>query len=121
MFVTTVINLLLFTVQTVTQVVTYISSFQEPLNPNIDAPPSEIPLPRPELVGDGTWSVALVIWWTAYLPVSINLRRCWIPYLFMLVGGMAQRSDRHLEGLGPLSRSTVGNPHTVHYVDCRPW
>ena len=124
MFVTTVINLLLFTLHAVTQVVMYIWVFQLPLNLAAEYPPdiplSEIPIPRPESVGNGIWSKILVIWWAAYIPVSINFCRCWIPYLFMLVGGMAQRSHRHLEGLGPLPRSTVGNPHTVHYVDCRP-
>ena len=124
MFVTTVINLLLFTLHAVTQVVLYISTFQEPLNPAAENLPDialpEIPIPRPESVGNGAWSVVLAIWWTAYLPVSVNPCRCWIPYLFVPFSGMAQRSHRHLEGLGPLPRPKVGNPHTIHYVDCRP-
>ena len=88
MFVTTVINLLLFSLHAITQVALYIMNFQVPLNlaaeylPDIALP--EIPIPRPESVGNGTWSVILVIWWTAYLPVSVNPCRDWIPYLFML-------------------------------------
>ena len=35
----------------------------------------------------------------------------------MLGEDICQRSHRHLEGLGPLSRSTVGRPHTICSVD----
>ena len=36
----------------------------------------------------------------------------------MLGGDLVQRSHCHLEGLGPLPRSTVGSPHTVYFVVC---
>jgi len=35
----------------------------------------------------------------------------------MLGEDVAQRSHCHLESLGPLPRSTLGNPHTVYFVD----
>jgi len=35
----------------------------------------------------------------------------------MIGGDIYQRSRCHLEGLGPLPRTTVGNPHTAYSVD----
>jgi len=35
----------------------------------------------------------------------------------MLGEDIAQRSHRHLAGFGPLPRSTMGDPRTVHSVD----
>ena len=76
MFVTTVINLLLFSFSAGTQVAISVTVFQEPLNPVIDSTLSEILTPKPELVSRGSWSMTLALTWAAYLPVSINFRRC---------------------------------------------
>ena len=68
MFVTTVINLLLFSLSTGTQVAITITTFQEPLKLDIDSSLSEIPIPKPGLV-----STILVAYWTTFLPVSVKL------------------------------------------------
>ena len=74
MFVTTVINLLLFSLSTGAQVAITILVFQEPVDLVLDSPLSEIPIPRPGLtVNSGTWSTILVAIWATFLPVSTKL------------------------------------------------
>ena len=74
MFVTTVINLLLFTLNTGMEVASLTTLIrQKSLNLDIDLPLSKIPIPRPGLVSSVSWSMILVTFWTTYLPVSIKL------------------------------------------------
>ena len=73
MFVTTVINLLLFSLSTGSQVAISIMVIRRSLNPDINLPLSEIALPRPGLVRSMSWSMILVAFWASYLPVSIKL------------------------------------------------
>ena len=78
---------------------------------NIDYPLSE----KLELVNNALQNMYIVGDWAVYLPVSIKLS---LPDLIsMLDVDIAQRSHCHLESLGSLPRPTVGNPHTVCFMD----
>ena len=71
MFVTTVINFLLFSLNTGIQTATFITVIQKPLNSDIP-PLSEVPIPKAGLVRSMSWSMILIAFWAAYLPVSIK-------------------------------------------------
>ena len=116
MFVVTVINFLLIGLAHGTMVATFIVSFRKALTPDIEYPPSK----KGELVNEVLQNLMIIDFWSANLPVSSNLLLlcCYsIPYLFTLGGGIIQRSHCHLEGLGSLPRSTIGNPHTIYVMD----
>jgi len=112
MFAATVINFCLSSLGTASQVAGFIVFIRKALILDIDHPLSE----KQELLNNALQNTTIVSVWAAGLPVSIKLSLS-IPYLFMLGGGISQRSHCHVEGLGPLPRATVGNPHTVHFVD----
>ena len=116
MFAVTVINFLLFSLNTGRQVAAFIVYIRTALVLDIDYPLSG----KPDLVKLALNNLNVVFGWAAYLPVSIKLSpsdpvsihaRCW------LGEGIFQRSHCHLEGVGHLPRSTVGGPHTICSVD----
>ena len=113
MFAVTVINFLLSSLFTGSRVASSIVFIRKALILDTDHPLSE----KPELVIGALRNVNLVLDWALSLPVSIKLSLPDPVSLFMLGGGVAQRSGCHLEGLGPLPRSTVRHPHTVRFVD----
>jgi hypothetical protein len=112
-FIATIINFLLSSVNAGTQVVQFIVFIRKVLILDIDHPLSE----KRELVDNALHNLDIVNFWAADLPVSVKLSLCRIPHPFMLGGAVAQQSRCRLEGLGPLPRSTVGNPLTVYSVD----
>ena len=67
-FVTTVINLLLFSLHAGIQVATFIMIIRNPPNPDVDHPFSEMVLANVMIQ-----NMVLVTFWAAYLPVSIKL------------------------------------------------
>ena len=113
-FVTTVINFILSSLNTGTQVALFIVFIRKALILDIDIPLSE----KPEIINSALQNLNIVANWAANFPVSINqaiaVRSC---IYSCSLGDMAQRPHCYLEGLGPLPRSTVGHPHTVHFVD----
>ena len=110
MFVATVVNFLLSSLNTGTHVAVFIMSIRKALILDIDYPLSE----KPQLVNNALQTLNVVEFWSGILPVSRNLSMPdSVPNLIMLGEDIAQRSHRYLEGLGPLPRSTVGNPSTV--------
>ena len=112
MFIATVINFLLFSLNAGIQVATFIVFIRKALVPDIDQPLSE----QLELATDALRNVNIAAFWAEDLPVSIKLSP-YNSYLFMLGVDTSQRSYRHLEGLGHLPRSTVGSPSTAYSVD----
>ena len=111
-FVTTVIDFLLYSVTTGNQVALFIVLTRKAIL-EIDYPMSE----KQDLVHKAVRNYDLILFWAGTPPVSINCRYYRIPYLLIPRGDLAQRSHYHLEGLGPLSRATVGSPRTVYSVD----
>jgi len=111
MFVATVVNFLLYSLNTGTQVAAYIVLIRKALILDIAYSLSE----NPGLVYGALRHINVVMNWSGSIPVS--LYRCWISHSFMLGGDMDQRPRCHLEGLGPLPRSTVDCPHTICAVD----
>jgi len=111
-FVATVINFVLFSLVTGTQVAIFVVSIRKALILDIDYPLSE----KLEVVKKVVWNLDIVIDWAGNTPVSTNL---FLPdsVFNMLREVVTQRSHRHLEGLGHLPRSEVGNPPTIYSVD----
>jgi len=113
MFAATVINFLLSSLCTANQVAYIIVFVRKALILDIDSSLFE----RAELITSALRNLNIVGFWAGGIPVSISSCCCRIWYLFMLGADIAQRSHCHLEGLGPLPRSTVGSPHTFYSVD----
>ena len=112
MFVMTVINFLLFSLYIGTQLVAFTTVYiRKALILDIYYPLSA----KGKLVHDALQKLKFLVLWSANLPVRSNLS--WITCLFTLDGGHLQRSSCDLEGLGPLPRSTAGDPHTIYAVD----
>ena len=114
MFVATVINFLLFGLNTGAQVATFIVFIRKAFILDTDYPLSEGRLY--ELLTNVLRNVNLFGFWVGAIPVSIKLS---LPDAVQLIlgGDISQRPHCNLEGLGPLPRSTVGSPHTIYYVD----
>ena len=115
MFIATIINFLLSSLNLGAQVATLIVFIRKPLIQDIHYPLS---VKRFEdLVYNTLRNVNLIGFWAGAIPVStIKLSRS-DPVLYLSCGDISQRSHCHLEGLGPLSRPTVGGPRTLHSVD----
>jgi len=109
MFVATVINFLLSSLNTGTHVVVFITSIRKALILDIDYPL----LGKPQLVNTALQNLNIVDFWAGILPVSNNPSLPDSGPNLMLGEDIGQRSHCHLEGLVLLPRSTVGNPHTV--------
>ena len=85
MFVTTIVNLLLFSLNTGTQLAIFVMVVRKPLDVDIDSPLSDIGVPMPGSVNRVSQNMILVTLWASYLPVSIKLspsalvsnRACW--------------------------------------------
>jgi len=114
MFIATVINFLLSSLNTGTHIAVFITSIRKALILDIDYPL----LGKQQLVNNAVQSLNTVEFWTGILPVSINLLLPdSVPSLIILGEDIGQRSHCHLEGLGPFPRSKVGNSRTVCSVD----
>ena len=114
MFIATTINFLLCSLVTGTQVALFVASTRTALILNIDYPLSE----KLELVKKVVWNLDIALDWAGSTPVSTTVQSGYqIAHLTMLREDAAHRSHGHLEGLGPLPRSTVGNPPTIYFVD----
>ena len=112
MFTATLINFLLFSLCTGSHVAGFIVFIRKALILDIDYPPLEVI----ESINKTLWNVNIVIYWAETLPVSIKLLPP-DPISIHVPSDIAQRSDCHLESLGPLPGTTVGSLHTVHPVD----
>ena len=110
-FAATVINFLLSSLNTGSIVALIIVFLRKALILDI-YPLSE----KRNFVGNALRNVNIVTYWARSLPVSLNLSLPDIVSIHVR-RGIAQRCHCHLEGLGPLPASTVGSPHTVHFVD----
>ena len=108
----TAINFLLSSLNSGIEVVRFIVYIREVHISDIDYPLGE----KSMLLRSALLNASFIHSWAASFPVS-KTRRCQIPRLFTLSGDIAQRSHRHLEGLGPLGRSTADNRRTVYAVD----
>ena len=115
MFGATVVNFLLSTMDTGSQIGVTVVLIRKALVVDVDSPLSE----KSELADHESWSLPDVIdTWAGSLAVSIILSlpdsttnaRC---------GGedIDQRFHCHLEGLGPHHKTTVGDPRTVYSMD----
>ena len=113
MFAVTVINFLLSSLTTGNHVAAFIVYIRKALILNIDHPLLEML----DSLDQGLGNINIVSRWTEYLPVSTKLSLSDLVSI-MLGTGTFQRCHCRLEGLGPLSRSTVGSPHTVY---CLGW
>ena len=118
MFIGTIINFLLASLNTGNQVAVVIVFIRKGLMIILD---SDYPLlEKPELVTNALRNEVMVGFWAETFPVGTKLL---IPdhlqYLFILGGAISQWSHCRLEGMGPLPRSTVGRPHPIYSVDWR--
>ena len=104
MFVATVINFLLSSLYAGSHVAEFIVFIRKTLILGIDHYHNTL------------WKVSIVTSWAESLPVSIKLSLP-DPVPIHVPSDITQRSDCHLESLGPLPRTTVGSPHTVYCVD----
>ena len=115
MFVATVLNFLLFSLNTGAQVAKFIVFIRKPLIQDIHYPLSDNRLA--ELVNNTLRNVNLVGSWAGAFPVSTIKLLLSDPVSIHPGGDIFQRSYCNLEGLGPLPRPTVGGPRTFHSVD----
>jgi len=116
MFAATVVNFILFSMNTGGGVALFIVLIRKALILDTDYPLLE----KSDSISSALRNVLTVNLWTGYLPVSIKLSLSDLVSIhakFTFGGGIFQRSHCHVEGLGHLSRSTVANPHAVHFMD----
>ena len=115
MFGATVINFLLSTMDTGSQIGVTVVLIRKALVVDVDSPLSE----KSELADHESWSLPDVIdTWAGSLAVSTVLLPDFTSNDARRGGeDIDQRFHRHLEGLGPHPKTTVGDPRTVCSMD----
>ena len=87
MFIVTIVNFLLFSVNTGNQIAGFTFLVRKALVLDIDYPLSE----KRVLVNNVLHNLDIIYFWTGYLPVSISSCRCHIPYLLLMLCGDVTR------------------------------